>query len=133
MTTRRAALLCSTILLTALAACSRQGAPATFTQQVGLWSAVLTVEPYPPVPMQAAMLELAVTDQTGHSISGAAVTFDLSMPGMQMPVNRPEATEPKDGNYRAEAMFTMAGQWRLVASVSSGNHVETFAFDLHTR
>ncbi len=121
------------VLSTALAACSRAAEATVLTQQAGAWSATLKVEPYPPVAMKAAVLELAVTDLAGQPVSGAAVTFDLSMPGMEMPVNRPEATEQENGSYRAAAMFTMSGAWRLVASVSSADRSEAFTFDLRTR
>jgi nitrogen fixation protein FixH len=130
---KRATLLLSIVLLVGLTACSRDVAPPAFTQRTGPWSATLTVKPYPPEAMNAATLEVAVTDETGQPVSGAAVAFDLTMPGMDMPMNRPQVTEQEGGSYRATAMFTMAGQWRLVASVSSLDHSETFTFDLRTR
>jgi YtkA-like len=128
-----ATLVLSIVLLAGLTACGGTATPPAFTRQAGPWSATLEVEPYPPEAMKAATLELAVTDEAGQPISGAAVAFDLTMPGMEMPVNRPQAAEQGDGIYQAAAMFTMAGPWRLAASVSSADHSETFTFDLRTR
>jgi nitrogen fixation protein FixH len=130
---KRAVLALSIVLLAGLTACSGTATPPAFTQQAGPWSATLKVEPYPPEAMKAVMLELAVTDEAGQPVSGAAVAFDLTMPEMQMPVNRPQVAEQGDGIYQAAAMLTMAGQWRFAASVSSADHSETFAFDLKTR
>jgi hypothetical protein len=105
---KRATFVLLIVLSTALTAC-RTATPTVFTQQAGEWSATLKVEPYPPVAMKAAVLELAVTDLAGQPVSGAAVAFDLTMPGMEMPVNRPQTTEQEGGRYRATAMFTMSG------------------------
>ena len=93
----------------------------------------LTVDPDPPVPMQDALLELKLFDSKGQPISGASVSLDLTMPGMQMPMNRPKVVESSNGVYQAKTLFTMAGKWRIQVLVTNDGKSETFIFDLNTR
>jgi nitrogen fixation protein FixH len=83
--------------------------------------------------MQEVTLQLTLRDAQGRPISGAAVQIDLSMPGMQMPLNRPQVTEIGTGVYRAGALLTMAGEWQVRADVTYAGEREEFTFPLHTR
>lgn len=116
-----------------LSTCGETTSPTTFTQTAGSLSATLNVVPYPPVPMEETTLELTLRDADGQPVTGADVRFDLTMPAMEMPPNRPEATEEEDGIYQAQALFTMAGEWQILAEVSSPGQSERFTFLLNTK
>jgi len=103
------------------------------TQTAGSLAATLAVDPQPPTPMQETTLRLALRDAAGRPVEGRKVCFDLTMPAMAMPPNRPVAREEGRGVYRAAALFTMAGEWEIRATVSSAGTDEVFAFRLKTR
>ena len=69
----------------------------------------------------------------GKPVTDADVTLDLSMPAMEMPDNRPTVIEIEDGLYRAEAIFTMRGVWRIQVDVNRTDSHATFTFDLMTK
>jgi hypothetical protein len=116
-----------------LNACGATASPVVHTQTSGSLSATLEVLPFPPAPMEDTVLELALRDSDQRPVSGASVVFDLTMPAMEMPVNRPQATEEESGVYRANAIFTMAGEWQIRVAVSYQGQEEEFQFPLHTR
>ena len=127
---------CAVLIVALLAAggCGNQanGEPIP-TQTVGSLTARLTIAPQPPVPMQEAVLELALHDRDGELISGADVHFDLTMPDCTgMAPNRPAAREVEPGLYRAETVFTMAGAWQIVADISMGEEIRQFTFSVNT-
>jgi hypothetical protein len=105
----------------------------SFTQTAGDLTAMLAVEPFPPVPMETTTLKLTLQDQSNQPISGATVGFDLTMPAMEMPPNHPQAVEQGQGVYLAETTFTMAGEWQIRVDVSYANTSEQFTFNLKTR
>lgn len=116
-----------------LNACGARAAPVTYTQTSGSLSATLQVLPSPPAPMDDTTLELTLRDAVQRPVSGATVAFDLTMPAMEMPANRPVVTEAEPGVYRANAVFTMAGEWHIRVDVSYQGQDEEFLFPLHTR
>lgn len=119
-----------------LAACTRASGPEAFTQtqRVGSRTATLSIAPYPPVSMRRSELRLALCDEAGRPISGAAVVFDLDMPYcLQMPANRPQAAEVEPGLYATPALFTMAGYWRARVEVSAAGEEALFTFYLDVR
>jgi nitrogen fixation protein FixH len=83
--------------------------------------------------MQEVTLELTLRDAQGQPMSGATVQLDLTMPGMQMPANQPQALDVGHGVYRARAIFTMAGEWQVRADVTHGSEREEFTFPLRTK
>jgi hypothetical protein len=113
--------------------CGPTASPVADTQTSGSLSATLEVLPSPPAPMEDTTLELTLRDAAQQPVSGAVVVFDLTMPGMEMPANRPRATEAESGVYRADAIFTMAGEWQIGVEVSYQGQDEEFLFPLHTR
>jgi hypothetical protein len=113
--------------------CGPTASPAGDTQTSGSLSATLQVLPFPPAPMEDTTLELMLRDSDQRPATGALVVFDLTMPAMDMPVNRPQATEEESGVYRANAIFTMAGEWLVRVEVSYQGQDEEFRFPLHTR
>jgi nitrogen fixation protein FixH len=124
-------LLCLAVSL-ALTGCGGTASPTRLTQTAGTLTATLTVTPYPPVPMQDTTLELTLQD-AGQPVTGAMVRFDLTMPGMEMPPNHPEATYAGDGVYQAQALFTMAGEWQIRVEVTRAGESDEFTFSLRTK
>ena len=120
------------VIALGLASCSPNTSPIQTAQTAGAFSVSLTVDPDPPVPMQDALLEVKVRDSKGQPIAGASVSMDLTMPGMRMPMNRPDVGESDGGVYRARTLFTMAGNWRVQVVVTYGGKSETAIFDLTT-
>ncbi len=84
--------------------------------------------------MRETTLTLALHDTEGNRIRGASVNYDLTMPGMTMPANQPEASETENGTYEAQALFTMEGDWRCRVDVTlaAGDSLE-FAFNVSTK
>lgn len=116
-----------------LCACGGAVSSAPLTQTAGDLSAMLEIVPYPPPVMQDTMLTLTLRDAGGDPVPGASVTFDLTMPAMEMPENRPEVTEEEDGVYRANAIFTMSGEWRIDVEVANEEAHEVFTFLINTK
>jgi hypothetical protein len=106
--------------------------PAAVPNMTGS-SAALWIDPNPPTPMHPVTLELTLRDAQGRSMSGASVQLDLTMPGMQMPLNQPQVAEIGNGVYRARALLTMAGEWQVRAAVTHAGEREEFTFSLRTR
>jgi hypothetical protein len=96
-------------------------------------SAILSIDPDPPTPMQEVTLRLTLRDAHGQPLSGATVRFDLTMPGMQMPVNQPPVIEVDDGVYQARALLTMAGEWQVRADVTHAGERQEFTFPVRTK
>jgi hypothetical protein len=130
---RTVAAIVLVLISMASSACGATATPYADTQISGSLSATLLVLPFPPVPMESTTLDLTLRDADQQPVSGASVSFDLTMPAMEMPVNRPQASEAEPGVYRANAVFTMAGEWRIQAEVSYKGRDEEFVFPLHTR
>jgi hypothetical protein len=116
-----------------LNACGATSPPVADTQTSGSLCATLEVLPSPPAPMEDTTLELTLRDAHQRPVSGAVVVFDLTMPAMEMPANRPQAIEAEPGVYRANAVFTMAGDWLIRVDVSYQGQHEEFLFPLHTK
>jgi nitrogen fixation protein FixH len=113
--------------------CDGDATPAPLVQRSGSLAATLRITPNPPVPMDQAVLKLTLRDSDDRPLSGAQVSLDLTMPGMTMPLNRPEVKEKGNGVYEAQALFTMAGKWRIEAQVTQAGTSWTFTFDLNTK
>jgi hypothetical protein len=121
------------VITLGLASCSSNTSPMQATQTAGAFSVSLNVDPHPPVPMKDTLVELKLFDSKGQPISGASVSFDLTMPGMKMPMNHPEVIESSKGVYQAKTLFSMAGKWQIQVIVTYDSESETFIFDLNTR
>ena len=101
----------------------------SLSQTQGDLSATLSFDPDPPAMMTSELLTLALTDAAGQPVDGAEVTFDLTMPAMQMPPNQPAATSAGDGLYQAEATLTMSGGWQADAAVLLDGETVHFTFN----
>ena len=104
-----------------------------FTQTQNGITAAFSMAPASPVMMEPVMLSLELTDVNGQTIEGAQITYDLTMPGMTMPPNQPQASDEGNGLYNAEATFTMSGDWRAKAIVTYNGEMTTFTFDFSVK
>lgn len=124
------ALLLTLLLLVAMACSGQPDTPAARTRtQAGL-TATLTLAPDSPAAMQPVQLLLTLRDTRNSPVDGARVAWNLTMPDMAMPENRPKATMLGEGRYRAETVFTMSGKWRMEATVSRPEGTTTLNFDI---
>lgn len=133
MINRQAFITTLLVITLGLASCSSNTPPMQATQTAGAFSVSLSVDPDPPEAMQDTLLELRLFDAKEQPISGASVSLDLTMPGMQMPMNRPEVVESRNGVYQAKTLLTMAGKWQIQVLVTYAGKSETFIFDLNTK
>lgn len=71
--------------------------------------------------------EVDVFRPDGRPLEGARVAFDLTMPDMEMPLNRFEApaVPGEPGRYRGEGTFTMKGRWQIEAVARHQGAVST--------
>jgi len=102
----------------------------TASQKVGNTNVTFTLAPYPPVGFRQSTFDIALTDDKGAAIKDAKVSFDLTMPAMWMPSNKPVAQAVGDGKYRATGMFTMRGFWRIEVIIERGGEKQSAFFDL---
>ena len=104
-----------------------------FVQTGSEMSVALQVDPFPPRSMREATFTLTVTDPSGAPLEGASVVWDMTMPAMPMPVNRPVAAEDAPGVYVARVLFTMGGDWEAAVRVAlPDGRAETFTFAMST-
>jgi hypothetical protein len=124
-------LLISLVLVVLASYCCgcQQKEPREFTQTQNGITATYTMDPALPGMMEPVTLSLSLTDLNGQAIESAQVAFDLTMPGMSMPPNQPQASDKGGGLYIAESTFTMSGDWRAQAAVILNGETTTFIFD----
>jgi hypothetical protein len=60
---------------------------------------------------------ITLADDQGQPIDGASVYIDMLMPAMPMGTNRPVAAAEGQGRYRAQAAYTMSGEWEVTVVV----------------
>jgi hypothetical protein len=108
--------------------------PLVFEQSSHEFTAQLTI-PQNPVPvMQETLLTLVLHDAEERPVHNASVRYDLTMPGMTMPPNHPQANEKENGVYETNAIFTMAGNWRCRAEVEASDSISLeFTFDFEAK
>lgn len=112
-----------------LSACSRRPAGTSTQSQAGL-TAILAIAPDPPAVMEPVQLSLTLSDTEGHPVDGAQVSYDLTMPAMAMPPNRPSASAAGSGLYSATAVFTMSGDWQVQVAVVYKQNNFLFSFPI---
>ncbi|MBV9850756.1 MAG: FixH family protein [Armatimonadetes bacterium] len=86
----------------------------------------------PPVPRQLdpTQFTIMVKDAHGRPISGATVTADLTMPGMDMGENKVALTPQAPGTYAGAGRFTMAGSWRVTVTAVRANDRSAQSFPI---
>lgn len=79
-------------------------------------------------------LDLYLTDANGRPVKDAAVMFDLDMTNMRMGTYVVEAAGDGQGHYQANVRFSMGGPWRLIATITQANSLQTpVRFDFPVR
>ena len=73
---------------------------------------VATFDADPLVTMTPIPFTLKIQGADGREVRQGEVDCELTMPAMPMPENRPEIAWAGEA-YRGEAVFTMAGAWRM--------------------
>lgn len=123
-------LLCTLLLVIGAALLSGFAAPVSgaFTQSKEGITASLRITPQPSFAMEPATLLLTLTDSADHIITGADINYDLTMPKMAMPPNRPPTNEEAGGQYRSHTIFTMSGEWHIQVTVNSDGKTAVFVF-----
>lgn len=96
------------------------------TGSVAAWH-MTVAEPSGTVIHEPTRFEVEVLGPEGRPLEGAQVEFDLTMPAMEMPLNRfaapPVPGQP--GRYRGEGTFTMKGEWQIEAIARHGSEIAT--------
>jgi len=116
------------ILLVAGVVASRYwiGAQRSVSGAGAAWH-MTVAEPSGTVIHQPTRFEVTVLGPERRPAEGLQVAFDLTMPDMEMPLNRfsavPVPGEP--GHYRGEGTFTMKGRWQIEAIARQGAQVAT--------
>jgi len=91
---------------------------------------VLTFAAAPLVTMRPTPFRLVLFDPRGRRTTAPEIACDLTMPAMPMPDNRPPLT-PGETAYSGEAIFTMAGAWRVsILVLSAGGAQSRLIFDI---
>jgi nitrogen fixation protein FixH len=132
MTKRKAFILLALIFLLSFAACSQKGSGA-MTQTADGITGVLTLDPDPPETMIPVTFSLELSDENGQPVENADVSYDLTMPAMKMPPNKPSADEQQNGLYQTRTTLSMAGDWQAEASINLNGKITTLIFDFKVK
>ncbi len=90
----------------------------------------LTLAPYPPTMAAASDFKVTLADTKGQAITGAAISIDLTMPGMYMPPNKIDLQAAEAGAYHASGRFTMRGPWRMEVIITIDGKTQSVFFDV---
>jgi len=99
-------------------------------QKVGGLNVRLAIAPYPPKNFSASDFSVTLSDENGQPVTGAAISLDLTMPEMPMPVNVVELKPGDAGVYQAQGRFTMRGWWRIEVIIERDGAKQSAFFDL---
>lgn len=66
---------------------------------------------------------IILTDGAGDEITDATLQISMDMPAMPMPPNNPAAGWDGDA-YRGDAIFTMAGAWKITVDIERQGFAE---------
>jgi hypothetical protein len=88
------------------------------TQQAGLYTLSLAVNPEPLTASAETTFTLRITDVAGAPVSGARVACDYTMPAMPMPTMHVTATADAAGAYICRETLTDAGAWALTITLT---------------
>ncbi len=94
---------------------------------------MLTLTPAMPRALDPVVFAVRVTHADGSPITGAQVTAELTMPGMEMPPNTFRLTPSMPGTYTGQGRFSMPDQWSVAITVSDKGKRTTTAFPLRVR
>lgn len=102
----------------------------TGTQKVGDLNVTLALSPYPPTSFQNGSFDITLIDDKGQAVTDAQISLNLTMPGMWMPPNEPNAQAVGNGKYHAVAFWTMRGLWQIEVIITRGNQKLSAFFDV---
>ena len=103
------------LILLCGAGCKQPPAPPPDQINAGLQVTLQTL-PLQPKQMDATKFTVRLTDAQVRMVSGASVTIDLDMPGMDMGQNDITATPQSAGIYVGTGRFTMPGPWQATVT-----------------
>lgn len=116
--------------------CSIDAGPCVVKAAGGKIEATFTINPKPVTAMRELSFSLRLTDN-GKPISSAAVTIELSMPGMYMGKNRITMAGRGNGLYEGTGTFVRCPSggklWQAVVNIQTGNasSTATYLFEVH--
>lgn len=93
----------------------------------------LTLFPAVPRALDPTLFTVHVTDARGGALSGAHVTADLSMPGMEMPPNSLVLMPTGPGTYQGQGRFSMPDRWAVTVTVQGKSTHTATAFPVLVR
>ncbi len=103
----------------------------TAIQESGGLLVSLALNPYPPTGSKSTDFDVTLADAaTGQPIADAAISLDLTMPGMYMPPNKPVMEPGQAGKYHASGLFTMRGLWRIEVIITRAGQTQSVFFDV---
>ena len=106
--------------------CGAAATPQAVTgESAGGITARLSLSPEPAPVMKPLRLSVALADAGGQPIVDRAVSFDLSMPAMTMPPNRPKVAAVGGGVYEATTLLSRAGEWQLTVEIGGAGPPQT--------
>jgi hypothetical protein len=97
------------------------------SQQAGDLKVDLLISPFS-AGRNPTTLEVTLADSDGKPVGDAQVSFDLTMPAMPMPSNKPTAQAAGDGRYTASARMGMAGEWWITVIIRQGGKEQRVTF-----
>src|SRR3989344_1492690 len=94
---------------------NESGTPASSDERISL-----STNPNPPRLGQTTLV-ITVKDQSGKSVDGAKVSFNLNMTTMDMGTQQGEATPQGNGQYAITGRLSMGGPWAVKTKVIMPN------------
>lgn len=111
--------------------------PRTAARQVeraGRLTVALTLDSGQLTPAGPNRVRFTLSDANGHAIFGAAVVAHPQMVTMAMEAPSVVATPGAPGSYGVDPRFAMAGDWRLLVTVSRPGYApQTLSFPVSVR
>ena len=103
---------------------------STFQTAQGGKRGILSFRSGPLQTMTPAPFTLELLDASGTTVADAEVSCEMTMPAMPMPENRPRVVLVGN-HYQGEAIFTMAGAWRMTCRIAPSSGPKTaLTFDI---
>lgn len=94
------------------------------------WKMALEMEPAQPKFAQKTVFHLKVSDQAGVPVAEAQVAASLVMPLMDMGTNEVAFSPAGRGAYQGTGSFTMAGEWEVIVTATSGGRSGKYTFNV---
>lgn len=105
-------------------------AEGSAAQKAGNLLVTFSMSPYPPAGFSQSGFEVTLTDENGKPVTDAAITLDLTMPAMPMPMNKFALESGGDGAYKANGRFTMRGLWQIEVIIERNGEKQSVFFQV---